>query len=105
MNRNPKLLYNWLFGTVMLLSATILQAAPTQAEKAQQQASSGNTYYDQFRNPEAKYRPFVRWWWNGDKVNADELRRELHLLKDAGIGGVEINPVGFPGGADDLGIP
>ena len=58
MNRNPKLLYNWLFGTVMLLSATILQAAPTQAEKAQQQASSGNTYYDQFRNPEAKYRPF-----------------------------------------------
>lgn len=105
MNRNPKLLYNWLFGTVMLLSATILQAAPTQAEKAQQQASSGNSYYDQFRNPEAKYRPFVRWWWNGDKVNADELRRELHLLKDAGIGGVEINPVGFPGGADDLGIP
>lgn len=105
MNRNPKLLYNWLFGTVMLLSATILQAAPTQAGKAQQQASSGNSYYDQFRNPEAKYRPFVRWWWNGDKVNADELRRELHLLKDAGIGGVEINPVGFPGGADDLGIP
>ena len=105
MNRTLKLLYNWLFGTVMLLSATILQAAPTQAGKAQQQASSGNSYYDQFRNPEAKYRPFVRWWWNGDKVNADELRRELHLLKDAGIGGVEINPVGFPGGADDLGIP
>lgn len=91
----------------MLFGATALQAAPADrtGSDPSKQVSSGNAYYDQFRNPEAKYRPFVRWWWNGDKVNSDELRRELHLLKDAGIGGVEINPVGFPGGADDLGIP
>ncbi len=91
----------------MLFGATTLQAAPADrtGSDPSKQVSSGNAYYDQFRNPEAKYRPFVRWWWNGDKVNANELRRELHLLKDAGIGGVEINPVGFPGGADDLGIP
>ena len=54
----------------------------------------------QFRSPDARYRPFVRWWWNGDKVEADELVRELHLLKDAGIAGVEINPISFPGGND-----
>lgn len=91
----------------MLFGATALQAASADRTESapSKQVSSGNAYYDQFRNPETKYRPFVRWWWNGDKVNADELRRELHLLKDAGIGGVEINPVGFPGGADDLGIP
>lgn len=60
--------------------------------------------YKLFRNPQSIYRPFVRWWWNGDKVEADELKRELHLLKDAGIGGVEINPVKFPGNdTDDLG--
>ena len=40
--------------------------------------------------------PWVRWWWNGDKVDTLELKRELHLLKDAGIGGVEINPIEFP---------
>ena len=49
--------------------------------------------YGLFRDPQSIYRPFVRWWWNGDKVEADELKRELHILKDAGIGGVEINPV------------
>ena len=60
-----------------------------------------------FRNPDDAYRPYVRWWWNGDKVTADEIRRELNLLKEAGIAGVEINPVAFPGkeNEDDLGIP
>lgn len=107
MNKKLHILCNWMLGTTMLFGATTLQAAPADrtGSDPSKQVSSGNAYYDQFRNPEAKYRPFVRWWWNGDKVNSDELRRELHLLKDAGIGGVEINPVGFPGGADDLGIP
>ena len=52
--------------------------------------------YQEFRQPASEYRPFVRWWWNGDKVEADELVREMRLLKEAGIGGVEINPVTFP---------
>ena len=56
-----------------------------------------------FSEPASCYRPFVRWWWNGDKVEAKELIRELHLLKDAGIGGVEINPISFPRGAEDVG--
>ena len=51
-------------------------------------------------------RPWVRWWWNGDKVEREELVRELHLLHDAGIGGVEINPIEFPAKrCDDLGKP
>lgn len=56
--------------------------------------------YTQFQNPTGDYRPFVRWWWNGDAVEADELIRELHVLKEAGIGGVEINPISMPSGAD-----
>ena len=59
--------------------------------------------YKLFKNPDSIYRPFVRWWWNGDKVEAKELVRELHLLKEAGIGGVEINPISFPTTGDDLG--
>jgi hypothetical protein len=47
----------------------------------------------------------VRWWWNGDKVEKEEIARELRLMKDAGIGGVEINPIKFPSRTDDLGKP
>ena len=61
--------------------------------------------YAEFRQPASEYRPFVRWWWNGDKVEADELVRELRLLKEAGIGGVEINPIAFPTYCDSLGKP
>ena len=61
--------------------------------------------YSVFKNPTAEYRPFVRWWWNGDKVEREEIARELRLLKDAGIGGVEINPVKFPAKTNDLGKP
>ena len=49
-------------------------------------------------------RPFVRWWWNGDKLQKEEITRELELLKDAGIGGVEINPIEFPAKVDTSGI-
>ncbi|MEE4116333.1 MAG: glycosyl hydrolase [Marinilabiliaceae bacterium] len=59
-----------------------------------------------FMNPEPAYHPFVRWWWNGNMVKREEIKRELLLLKEAGIGGVEINPIEFPHrvNGDDLGI-
>ncbi|HOO99777.1 MAG TPA: glycosyl hydrolase [Bacteroidales bacterium] len=61
--------------------------------------------YELFKNPGSLYHPFVRWWWNGNKIEAAELVRELRLLKKAGIGGVEINPIEFPSRfeGDDLG--
>ena len=59
--------------------------------------------YHEFQQPASEYRPFVRWWWNGDKVEADELVREMRLLKEAGIGGVEINPIAFPSYCDSIG--
>lgn len=69
--------------------------------------SAGIGLYELFRDPASGYRPYVRWWWNGNKVEAGELVRELQLLKAAGIGGVEINPVAFPSRfeGDDAGIP
>lgn len=56
-----------------------------------------------FASPGMECRPFVRWWWNGDRVDDAELGRELELLKAAGIGGVEINPIITPWGADTTG--
>ncbi|MBN2088625.1 hypothetical protein JW964_03385 [candidate division KSB1 bacterium] len=61
--------------------------------------------YKNFKNPPASARPFVRWWWNGNKITREEILRELDLLKAAGIGGVEINPIKFPNPSDPLNVP
>ncbi|WP_295939293.1 glycosyl hydrolase [uncultured Alistipes sp.] len=52
--------------------------------------------YKVFKNPDERHRPYVRWWWNGSRVNEGEILRELDLMQQAGIGGVEINTIQFP---------
>jgi hypothetical protein len=64
---------------------------------------TSSALYQGFKNPAAIQQPFVRWWWNGDKIEKVEILRELRLLKEAGIGGVEINPIKFPSGTNDMG--
>jgi hypothetical protein len=65
-------------------------------------ASSTDELYAVFKEPPAGARPFVRWWWNGDCIEPDELERELDVMKAAGIGGVEVNPIEKPEGGDDF---
>ncbi len=87
----------------------------THAIREMNGASRGRTQYRkslniwdidrEFAQPDPRYRPYVRWWWNGDRVKASELLRELHVMKEAGIGGVEISPIAFPSGADTLDCP
>jgi len=57
---------------------------------------------DNFRNPPDDSRIMVRWWWFGPAVTTEELDRELHQMKDAGIGGFEVQPV-YPLTLDDPG--
>ncbi len=57
--------------------------------------------YRGFQSPPASARPFVRWWWNGNRVTAQEALRELDILRDAGIGGVEINAIAMPRAAGE----
>jgi len=64
---------------------------------------SAGSLYSYFKDPGDIYYPFVRWWWSGDKIEKDEITRELRLLKDAGISGVEITPIKFPAKTEDLG--
>ncbi|WP_298878634.1 glycosyl hydrolase [uncultured Polaribacter sp.] len=52
--------------------------------------------FSKFQNPPAEARPFVRWWWNGNKIKSEELDRQLESLKNVGFGGVEINPIAMP---------
>ena len=85
-----------------LFSASILTGGAYSTVKAgaktieRLQTSSG--LFALFQHPASRYAPFVRWWWNGNKVEASEIVRELRLLKDAGVGGVEITVSPFPGG-------
>jgi hypothetical protein len=67
-------------------------------------STGSDDLYSLFQTPPDASKPFVRWWWNGDKLSEKEILRELDVMKAAGIGGVEINPIAYPGG-DDPGIP
>jgi hypothetical protein len=55
---------------------------------------------DSFRNPPEDSKIMVRWWWFGPAVTTQELDREMRAMKDAGIGGFEVQPV-YPLTLDD----
>jgi len=105
MERRTFLSRSALFSTGFLVAGgvPVFSASALSARKQE----PARDLYELFKNPGLNYHPFVRWWWNGNKVEAAELIRELRLLKEAGIGGVEINPIEFPtrSGGDDLGKP
>lgn len=66
-------------------------------------ANNLEEYFKGFQNPPMDSKLFVRWWWNGNRLDKNEVLRELDVMKAAGIGGVEINPIAFPGDADPVG--
>lgn len=94
-----------VYGSVITGGYTILNSLPGLGKPSLSFLNREDDPYALFKNPPSSYRPFVRWWWNGDKVKKEEIARELRLLKEAGIGGVEINPIKFPEFAGDMGIP
>ena len=58
-----------------------------------------------FDAPPDDARIMMRWWWFGPQVTDEELGRELQAMKDAGIGGVEVQavyPVALDGAANGL---
>lgn len=61
-----------------------------------------NAVYKNFANPKSEAKPFFRWWWNGNRLSKEEIVRELKLMKEAGIGGIEINPIAMPEAAENL---
>ncbi len=67
------------------------------------QISSENDLYVKFKTPGTNSRLFVRWWWNGNKLSEAEILRQLDVMKAAGIGGVEINPIKFQLAPDPTG--
>lgn len=50
-------------------------------------------------------KPWTRWWWMGNSVDAPNLTAELEALKEIGIGGVEITPIYGVAGYEDRFVP
>lgn len=59
-----------------------------------------NHFLETWNNPPEAARGMTRWWWYGCAVTKKEITRELFLMKEAGIGGVEIQIL-YPVEADD----
>jgi hypothetical protein len=87
--------------SILLFVFLLLGSCGQLSKKAEQTESE---LFTGFQNPPAEARPFVRWWWNGNRLQKEEIVRQLDVLQEAGIGGVEINPIAMPEEADDLGI-
>src|SRR5580693_9391682 len=73
-------------GTARALAGTLSSSENQVAEGV----SSRTSIRQQFLSPEKKYRPIARWWWPGNDVTEEELRREIGVLDKAGFGGAEI---------------
>ena len=53
-----------------------------------------------FNQPPDDSRIMMRWWWFGPAVTKPELEREMKLMKEGGIGGIEVQPT-YPLSLDD----
>jgi hypothetical protein len=53
-----------------------------------------------FQSPPEDSKIMMRWWWFGPAVTHAELEREMRLMKEAGVGGFEVQPV-YPLTLDD----
>ena len=82
----PVLVYCWI------AMPSVQGAAP---ESVEHQDISLEALAEGFQDPPAEARPHVRWWWIDNRVEETEVVRQLDLLKEAGIAGVEINPIGY----------
>jgi len=69
----------WTIGWTMLLGGLGCGGSP-----------DDSIDWQAFLDPPREARPWVRWWWPGNDVAPEELRREVALLADAGFGGAEI---------------
>jgi len=76
----------FVLSIAMILAGVSIPAFPEDLSSIAQLKQS-------FLHPPNDARIMMRWWWFGPAVTHAELERELRVMKAAGIGGVEIQPV------------
>lgn len=93
----PRCLHKYRFLIVhlfQLLSLSLFCSALLAAQNSITDLRQG------FLNPPDDAKAIMRWWWFGPAVVKPELEKELETMHEAGIGGVEIQPV-YPLMLDD----
>src|SRR3954468_9315357 len=84
---------------VFFLLATTIGIAQTNVspQTVKNKASSPLLSYDfnlaNFQKPLQTFAPMARWWWPGNDVTKEELKREINLFADNGFAGVEVQPM------------
>jgi hypothetical protein len=84
---------------ITMFAGFIFNAASqkTNALNSLNDGSDWFAYFDfnalHFKNPAREFGPFTRWWWPGNDVTNEELRRETRMFADNGFAGVEIQPL------------
>ncbi len=53
--------------------------------------SQTKNFLDAFLTPHDKYGEVPFYWWGSDKLDKERLTKQLHLLKEKGIAGIQIN--------------
>jgi len=69
------------------------------------QRESKEDLFQLFRSPDNRHYPYARWWWNGSRITEEEINRQLDVMKEAGIMGVEINTIKLEDDIDPLHYP
>lgn len=82
------------------INESIAAANEAMQRRADAQPGSLAELRRRFQTPPDDARIMMRWWWFGPAVTKAGIERELRQMKDAGIGGVEIQPV-YPLALDD----
>jgi hypothetical protein len=78
-------------------AGSIARASSPQAAAPGEEAAK---LRDLFLNPPNSARPMTRWWWFGGAVTPEEITRELILMSESGLRGVELQPL-YPIEVDD----
>ena len=87
-------------GSGGLAAIGLARGAPVSAEDPPAAARALAAARAAFLDPPLSARPLTRWWWFGGAVTPAEITRELTFMKEAGLGGAEIQPV-YPVAVDD----
>ena len=75
---------------LVLLHASARNPAAAEGNLQPETAPAAGWSWQQWQNPSRDMYPYIRWWWPGNAVKTDQLRRELSSLHAAGYGGVEL---------------
>ena len=84
--------------TLLTIVAIVISFAVFTVERVS--AAPIDDMQSSFLRPPDDSRIMMRWWWFGPAVTKPEIERELRLMKEGGIGGVEVQPV-YPVVLDD----